>query len=424
MLQRLLLTLLLLAITAGFLDHRQKAGSFQKVDQAFLDFMVANARENFDKSLPDHDGVVLVELRAEDHAEYASWPPPPLDWQTLVRGLQEYDPEVLVIATPLNWGRPTPDFAPALADALLPFTSVILGVEAQLADGETSAPAFLGDLDSLLPRFIQVDGDASRVPSLASLITAPDAAVRASSEMGLLCLRQEKGTRRLPYAVKDQDAFIPTLLAQTLARHSHSPYSSGHRLHLGAGAGAYLQEGRYVPLRPSGEFIVTPQATVPTVNALHLMAGSLADAVSDTEKALLAKADILVLGITQAESLEGPPSLPRLYAQAFHHLLGLPRLQKLGSLGQWIIQILAVLAALWLIMRVPPEKVLKSGLFLFFLAFIGAYLLFQASLISFSPVPPSVILVLGMLLGRFWRKKETTISLSPSSPASQDTVAT
>ena len=60
-------------------------------------------------------------------AEYAAWPPPPLDWQTILKGLQAYEPSVIVIPTPLGLRarkrghrrgpRPKPRCAPAIPPA-------------------------------------------------------------------------------------------------------------------------------------------------------------------------------------------------------------------------------------------------------------------------------------------------------------------
>jgi hypothetical protein len=404
---RVVLTLLCLAATAGYLDREQKAGRFHRVDELFLDFLVSNTRGRFEK--PEGGGdVVLVEMREQERADYAAWPPPPLDWQTLLKQLQTYQPEVLVIATPLNWGNPTPDFAPAVAEALLAFPSVILGIETQVAEATKTNAAFLGDLDSLLPHFQQVDGDLSRAPRLASLITAPDASVRASTELGLLSANRVEDEWRLPYALRDQDRFIPTVLAAALARHSRSPYSGGHRLRLGPGAGAYLQGGQYVPLEISGEFTVPEDSTVPTVNALHLMAGNLVDVLPEEDKAALGKARILVVGTTQAEAPGEPPSLPTLYARALDRLLALPRLRVLTEMEQWIAWGIAGAAALWIVLRVRRVRAFGAGLGLIFAGLVVSYLCFQSNLLWCPPALPTALIAVGMILGRMLGRKEPT----------------
>ena len=139
------------------------------MDDLFLDFLVANGRELLTQPEPGKESpVVLVSLREEQLAEYAAWPPPPLDWQTILKGLQAYEPNVVVIPTPLFWGSPAPNFVPAVSEALLPFTSVVIGVETQLTDGALKAPAFMGGLEAQLPRFQRVDGPLDLVPAFSA----------------------------------------------------------------------------------------------------------------------------------------------------------------------------------------------------------------------------------------------------------------
>jgi len=406
MLMRRLITLLCLSGIVGYLGYAQKSGAWERVDEWFLDFLIANARERFEETSPDGQ-VVLIEIKEEDRAEYATWPPPPLDWQTLLKALRPYEPDMVVITTPLNWGRPTPDFAPALAEALLPFPSVILGVESELADQPTDQPAFQGDLKAVLPRFRQATGDVSLAPSLKTLITAPDPAVRGTSEMGLVSLRQVDGEWRLPYALRDRDTLIPTALAQALSRHSQSPYATGQRLRLGTGAGAHLQGGRFIPLTVTGEYTVRDQDKVPTLNALDLMAGELADLTSETDKDLLKKADVLVIGITRDEAID--PST-QLYARALNRALSLPKLRVLSQVQQWVIWGIAALAAFWIALNVKRSKTLKAGAAVIFVALILSLLAFQSQLLWCPPTTPVALVIAGILLGRFLKAEKPAIA--------------
>lgn len=55
----------------------------------------------------------------------------------------------------------------------------------------------------------------------------------------------------------------------------HSPFAA-QRLRFGAGAGARLADGSFVPLTPQGDLSIKPDGVaVPLVNALDLMTGSL-----------------------------------------------------------------------------------------------------------------------------------------------------
>lgn len=398
---RLLLTLPALAAAGWFLHGEQKRDRFQWADDAYLDFLVAHSRDQFQHSSPQGD-VVLVEIREEDRAEYADWPPPPLDWQTLLRELQAYSPEQLVIASPLRWPTPAPDFAPAVAEALLPFESVVLGVGTGPVSAASPAVAVLGDLEAKLPKFHAVAGNADAAPSLKGPLDPPDPAVAGQTELGLMCLEKNGAAWNLPYAVAVGDRLLPTLLAQSISRQSRSPYSKGQRLRLGTGAGAFLQNGFYVPLADNGSLPVQNLPEVSSVNALNLMAGSLADATPEKDKALLEKARLLVVGITPATTAEAPPSLPRLYARALNHLLSLPKFRAIPEMGQWAISGAAALISLWLALRVSRGRALLAGAGWILICLTAGFLVFQSSLFWFSPVLPVGLLATGSLLARLF----------------------
>lgn len=398
MLIRLLLTLPALAAAGWFLHGEQQLGRFQWADDAYLDFLVAHSRDQFQHSNPQGD-VVLVEIREEDRAEYADWPPPPLDWQTLLRELQAYSPEQLVIASPLRWPTPAPDFAPAVAEALLPFESVVLGVGTGPTSAAGPATAALGDLEAKLPKFHAVAGNAEAAPFLTGPLDPPDSTVAGQTELGLMCLEKEGSSWSLPYAVAAGDRLLPTLLAQSISRQSRSPYSKGQRLRLGTGAGAFLQNGFYVPLADNGSLPVQNLPEVPSINALNLMAGSLADATPEKDKELLQKARLLVIGITSAAT-DAQPSLPRLYARALNHLLSLPKFRAMPEMGQWAISGAAALLALWLAVRVSRERALFAGAVWILVCLTAGFLVFQSSLLWFSPVLPVGLLASGALLAR------------------------
>lgn len=399
---RLILLLACLGPAAWYVDREQRAGRFQHVDDLFLDVLVANARERLSEPVVDEKAqpVVFVALKEEQRGEYAAWPPPPLDWQTLLKGLQTYDPSVLVIAMPLNWGNPAPEFVPAVADALLPFTSVVMGVESRLAEGETKTPPFMGDLADSLPRFQRVDGPVESAPAFSALISAPDAALRATGELGLIDVSGDSKDSEmwwsLPYALRAEDSLLPGLLAQTFARLTNSPYAL-HRLRLGPGGGAYLAEGTFVPLHNDGTLRVMKRTSVPIINALDLMTGTLADPLSPEDKAALGKGKVIVIGIDHEENEK--PRIAYLHAQAIADTLRLPRLQKLTQIQQWIAWGIAALAAAWIVLRVPRGKALWRGIAFIFVALVASFLAFHLKLLWCPPTMPVALIGVGALVG-------------------------
>lgn len=412
---RFILLSLCLAATVWHLEREQQAGRFQKVDDLFLDFLVANARERFNTPEAGQENpVVFLSLREDQKNEYAAWPPPPLDWQTILKGLHAYDPSVVVIPTPLFWGRPAPDFVPAVGEALLPFRSVVLGVETALAAAETTSPGFMGGLNERLPSFQRVDGDKAEAIALSALITAPDELLRASSEIGLAAQRQTESAIFLPYLIRESEQLYPSVLAQTLARFSGTPYAQ-HRVRLGPGAGAYLNQGLFVPLEKSGEIRVDGTIKVPTVNALNLMTGTLADGLTAEEKNRLGKGRIIVIG-PDAVGQDQPPSQARLQAQMLSQILSRPRLQVLTPSQQWLAWGLAAVVALWIGLRTPRRRALRSGLGMIFATLVVSFLAFQASQIWCPPTMLAALIAVGALVGRILGRRESPKTETPAAP--------
>lgn len=391
------LTLLILLTSLGWwLDREHRAGRFQRVDELFLDLLVANARDRFEK--PDAadktSSVVLVKMRTADKAEYAGWPPRPLDWQMVLKGLQAYDPAVIVIPETLNWGSPPPEFTREAAEALIPFPSTILGVEGQLAT-IPDAPAFLGRLEDILPRFEKISGEIKNVPQLGALIAAPDELLRRQGEIGVTIPRQDKDIARLPYALQESGRLRPTTFTQALVRWSGTPYAT-HRLLLGPGSGAYLANGAFVPLANTGEFTVDAKQTVSEVDALNVMTVELAEALTDADKKALSDATIIVIGTDDAAT----GGLARTHAQALARVLAMPRMQLLPDYAQWIIWSVAALGGFWLVLFVPKRKALLRGALLILAALGICFLAFQTVLIWCPPTIPAALLAVSTLFAR------------------------
>ncbi len=404
-----------LGATGWYLEREQRAGRFQRVDDFFLDFLVANARDRLTQpgSSPENP-VVLVSLRAEQKAEYAAWPVPPLDWQTILKGLQPFEPSVVVIPEPLFWGNPAPEFVPAVSEALLPFNSVVLGIEAQRSDGPQTTPPFMGGIDDQLPRFQRVDGPLESAPSFSALVAAPDPKLRSQSELGIAAATTDGA---LPYAWRVEEKLIPSVLAQTLARYSSSPYAF-HRLRLGPGAAAYLGQGLFVPLEIDGTMKSQPSTQVATVNALDLMTGGLADGVSAADRATLGKGKIFVIG-SDHQIAGQAPSTARLHAEALTHLLSLPRLQRLTQIQQWIAWGLAALAAAWIVLRVRRSRALYAGMALIFAALVISFLVFQANFLWCPPTLPAALIGVGAVVGLIFGRGQVQPTPHESLSASQ-----
>jgi len=300
----------------------------------------------------------------------------------------------VVIPETLFWGRPSPEFVNEAAQAMVPFPSIVLGVEAQLASSRDT-PAFLGGLEGSLPPFQKVQGDAAAVPPLGALVSAPDDLIRRQTEIGIAVPLSANDAGKLPYAVQESGHLRPTVLAQAVARFTQTPYAT-QRLLLGPGAGAYLSSGAFVPLSAAGEFIVNTKQPVHEVDALNLMTSELAEALSPQDKANLAGGKVIVIG-TEDDAHNG---LARLHAQALAQVLALPRLRLLPDWAQWIAWTMAGLAGGWLVFFVPRTKAILRGMLCVFAALVLCFLAFQSRLIWCPPTIPAALIVVSTIFAR------------------------
>lgn len=404
---RLLFSTALLAGTAWFVQREHQAGHLRQVDEFYLDLLVSNARGKLKPAPPpaNKHPVVLVTLKEAEKAEYGAWPPPPLDWRTLLNSLEARRPQVLVVAAPWAWqARTEPEFLPALAEALLPFPSVVLAAEASLAPADSVAPASMAGLEAVLPRFQKVRGSATSVPAISAVTAAPAPPLRAGTELGLMAAWQPRpgDSPRLPYLLRDagSGALLPGLPAQALARYSQTPYAA-QQVRLGPAAGAFLGQDWFVPLQPDASLPPPASPPVPEINALELMTGALKDTLAPEKQALLEGAEILVLGVEPAPQTGGKasPYPAALLARGLADALAMPRLRTLGTTAQGVVAGVAGALALLLAMAARRRLYLALGAGGLAAAFLTGLFAFEESLTWCPPAVPLALLGAGLLLG-------------------------
>ncbi len=409
--------IIVLALAGWHLDREQRAGRFRQADDAFLDFLLANARDRFvPQNAAEPGEVVFVRIREEDRGEYSAWPPQPLDWQMLVKSLAAFEPSVLVIADPLSWPEPQPDFIPALGDALLPLPSVVLAATAS-TEGEAADPAAEKlRIQELFPAISRISGDASRIPAVRKIVTMPEESIRRHAETGLLLDASAGDRSAVPVALTASGIAVPSVMLQALARHTRTPYAA-QRLRAGPGAGMVLGDGMFLPLDPDAAFVFDPNVKILTVNALDFLAGDLADVPSAEDKAKLGRNKLVVIG-TDREG--GPPAAARAQALALSQALSLPRIREMSDWQRWLVCGLAGLAGL-LLLRWRGGKALRMGLLMIFAALVASFLSFQISLVWFAPAVPAAMLAASALFAMVFGRGEKTVQASGAdAAASQD----
>ena len=391
--------LALLSGLAWWLNGEREHGRFREVDEVFLDFMLANARPQLKPDPAKLGEVVFVRLREEDKKEYAGWPPLPIDYLMIARGLAAFDPGVLVIADPLHWKAPKPDSLPELAQALLPIPGVVLGVEA--SSWQTADLATIKFVADHLPALERMHGQAELLPGLHKLAGLPEPILLPQRDIGVVT--------GPPWfmALRLRDHAVPSLVLAALSRASRTPFAH-QRLHTGPGAGVHLGDALFVPLQDDGS-IVPGSLTIPSVNGLDLMTPDVIDPEGGAGK-ILGKGKTIVIGIDNDGTVATPA---RVQAQAIAGALALPRVRVLTFVEQIAAWIVAALLGLSLL-RLPKHKAVGGALLRLFAALVASYLAFQGALVWCPPAIPVALIAAAGLFVRLLGKKDPALNPAPS----------
>jgi hypothetical protein len=372
--------LVLLAGLAWWLHGEQSNGRFRQVDETFLDFLLANTRDDLKPNPSKLDRVVFVTLRESDKAEYAAWPPAPIDYHMIIKALASHEPGALVITEPLAWPAPKPQFIDQLGQTLLPLSNVILGARASSSAGDT---AFAKDR---LPSVTHLSGNVSALSALGSIEQAPEAGIAISCDSGLVTSPPAIGLRF-------NDGLSPSIEMQTLAHAARVPFAY-QRVGIGPGAGLHLGDDFFIPLNNDGSFLKATVA-VPEINALDLMTPNI-EATESAASKTLGKGRIIVLGMND--------DLTRQRAQIIAASLALPKLQVVPFVGQIAAWVIAASLALWLVWM-PKTKALMRAIIFLFLALTASYLAFQSFKTWCPPAIPAALIAAGGVFARLFGKR-------------------
>jgi len=378
-------------------------GRVREFEQGFLDFLMANSQESFQKAVPDSSAdVVLVEFREEDKAEFSAWPPAPLDYIMLMKKLAPANPEVIAFVEPLRWEASDAQFIGKLRELLLPVPSVVLGFDVSTEKAESS-PEQQEFVSSGLPFFRAQAGDFSQAgTTFQSVSDLPDKALRIGTEVGIARVLPVTAVKEsyeaLPFVVSDGSHLVPTLPAQTVSRFLRMASFNLH-LRFGPGARLSLSDTHVVPLDKGGSMVLEDKPTVPKLDALMLLTPRIDDSVPDTSTDVLGKGKVVVIGIG---------AFAQAQARAIAQALAVPHLHRAPQWGEWAFAGAMALFSLWQFRR-GRIKALLAGILLAALAAIVCMLTFQSSLWWWSPAPATVVLATTTLFCFLWphRKRAT-----------------
>ena len=388
---RVIFLLCMLSGLAWWLHGEQERGRFRRLDEGFLDFLLATAREEMKPDPSKLSEVVLVRLREEDKEEYAAWPPLPIDYQMIVKNLAPYEPAVLVMADPLHWPEPKPEFIDSLAQALLPIPRVVLA--ASVSSEGTADNESLQTLNERLPSINRSSDAAHAWPDARRVVAMPEPALR-QADIGLVVVPASRAV-----AVHVSEKLMPSLELQALSNAGRVPFEK-IRVTTGPGAGVHLSDAWFVPTPPNGTWAAT-EVPMTKVNALDLMVPEVTGADADLTKAL-GKGKTIILGIDRDSP--GSPSKAAQCAATVAAALALPRVNVLPETGQYIAWGIAGSLGL-LLLAWPKHKALTRALLFLFLALTASYLAFQSLQVWCPPaIPSALIAASGVLVRLFGRR--------------------
>lgn len=387
----------LLAVALSGYKLAERKGHLQESTEWFLDFLVANARNKIEvRASADAKDVVLVQFNENDREEYSAWPPAPLDYIIALKRLYAHEPEVVAIVEPLRWDQADTQFVTQLRQAMVPFTSVVLGFD--ISSEGVGMTIENGDFASNEMPALKCRDDGSKYVLIFNRVTGvPDKGLRIAVQSGFSHFSHPgiaSQPNKVPFVAFDGHHLVPSLAAQVVTLYRHVPYAS-QRIAFGAGARLSLGDEHMVPLDPSGALVIDDKLKVPTVNALELMSPDLGDADSNLTRNTLGKKKIVVLsmsprGVTQARAI----------AQA----LAAPSLERKPVVWDWLAAGLACLIGVWQL-QYRRIGAVAIGLLFVLTSLIASLLVFQSSLAWWSPFASMTVTGTCTLFCLLWSRK-------------------
>ncbi|MEZ0276588.1 MAG: CHASE2 domain-containing protein, partial [Roseimicrobium sp.] len=371
----------------------------REVEQGFLDFLMANAQESFQKAVPESSAdVVLIDFREEDKAEYGFWPPAPLNYIMLLKKLAPAEPGVIAFVEPLRWEAGDSQFIPQLRNELVPVPSLVLGFDVSSEATEMTPEQQKFKAEGMPSFEVGANDPAAATAVFKSITRLPDPALRmGTEELGIakvtLAGKKESGDE-FAFVASDGTHLVPSLAAQAVSRYRRMA-SSSVNLRFGTGGRLSLSDTHIVPLENGGTMKLRAKPEVPRLDALVFF-DPLADepALAATAQTL-GKGKVLVIGTGRAALAQ---------AQAIAQALAVPHLNRAPEWGDWLCAGVMALFSFWQFGR-GRFKALLAGILLAALAAIICMLTFQSSLWWWSPVPAAVVLATTTLFCFLWPRR-------------------
>lgn len=381
--------LVILLAMAAFFTLREKGGHrWSQGEHLFLDFLIANTRDRFERTEVDPSPeVVVIEFNEKDKAEFSAWPPAPLDYIILLKRIAEHKPDVVVMGDVLKWDKADVPFAGELQESFRQFPLVALAFGASYGGSAHSSTVRENEE---LPAFTLVQGDASSATKLGSFIM-PDKQLRTQMELGFVAFSaSEKKDGVSLLVARAGNSLVPSLDAQMIALKEHIPYAD-QRLRFGIGAGLHLGEHRFIPLANDGSVKPRLKSDPVRINAIDLLTPDLGDNAGRALAKKLGKHKLIILGT----NTDG-----RVAAWA----LALPTLHRAPAWMEWTSASAALLLA-FVQLRYRRFGAVAFGACILALGLAAAIVSFQSSLTWCAPHLALAFTLCGSVFCFLWPHK-------------------
>lgn len=390
---RTVLLAVVLALTATFALLARGGPAWNAAEGWFLDFLVANAHDRFDREkLGPAENVVFVEFREKDRAEFSAWPPAPIDYIMVLKKLKAHDPGVVAFSDLLKWQNADVSFVDELQHALVGFSQVVLAYSA--CTGTTLESGLVSE-EKDVPSITTVEGDSSATPAISRL-NFPDPRLSTQMQLGFVATEVDQPDHVPPLLLARADSrLVPSLAAQMIALQSRAPYVL-QRLRFGAGAGLYLGNERFIPLAGGGAAPPKLAADFTRVSALDLQTPDLGDAASKAIAEKLGRNKLIVLGIS--------PSPGETHVALAAWALALPQLNPAPDYVTWLAALVAAGLVLWQ-MRFGSWGAAIFGMCAIATLLGIAVVTFQSTLFWWPPLLPGMLLLAGTVFCVTWPRK-------------------
>lgn len=395
---RAVVLLLALGGLVWWLRGEEARGRFRKVDAGFLEVLLANSRDRFVPDATRTDAVVFLPLRQEEKAEFAAWPPQPVDYQMILQGAMQFDPAVIVLADSLHWPEPKPPLVEELAQLLLPHPAVVVTASTYTSETKVTSESEAWLSERLGTLSIQ-RGENKTLLSADGSLTTPEPTLLRVSDPALLPSHDH--TSATPMLGVRSGSIHPAPALLGAFRALNIPVSSAS-VALGGGAGVLSDSGLYLPLAENGTLVPAASIKLNEQNALSLMTVSMVDDPNQEIADRMGRSRVVVIGMDGPEHV-----IARQQALALAHTLALPRVEMLSGALRYLPWGVAALLGLSLL-TLPREKALSRALVFLLFGVVACYLLFMLKTIWFSPtVPACLLLASGVFLRLFGRTSPT-----------------